>query len=432
MTERFSPESEQQAAELVRWALSEDKTLALRGTNTKQGFGVAVEADCELSLERLTGIVEYHPEELVMQARPGTPLAEIAQALGQRRQRLEFEPPLLGRLYGMDEESGAGGTIGGVFAGNLAGPRRFKAGSARDHILGVRAVNGRGEIYKSGGKVIKNVSGYDLSKLVAGSWGTLSVLTELSFKVLPAPPASASLAVWGLSTADGMSLLTTMASSPCEPSGLAFLPGAALAAIDQDAMAFAGESLTIARLEGAKSSVKERTRSLKQLLPAGCQAEVLPPDASELCWAWIRDLAPLQAPRACPIVLRAAIPPASAVAVTGFLDQLGGCVWHLDAAGNWLWAGLRQAAAPADQLDALRREVAAVGGSVALYRAPEAVKKRVGIYAFPDEAVKNLNEKIKNSFDPRHVFNPGRLHSTLLAPPTETAGEAARQARHAH
>ena len=431
MTERFSPESEQQAAELVRWALSEDKTLALRGTNTKQGFGVAVEADCELSLERLTGIVEYHPEELVMQARPGTSLAEIEQTLGQRRQRLEFEPPLLGRLYGTDGGSGAGGTIGGIFAGNLAGPRRFKAGGARDHILGIRAVNGRGEIYKSGGKVIKNVSGYDLSKLAAGSWGTLSVLTELSFKVLPAPPASASLAIWGLSTADGASLLTTLASSPCEPSGLAFLPGAALAAIDQDAMDFAGESLTIARLEGAKSSVKERTRSLKQLLPAGCEAEVLPPDASELCWTWIRDLAPLQAPQACPVVLRAAIPPASAVAVAGFLDQLGARVWLLDAAGNWLWAGLPQAAA-ADQLDALRREVAAGGGSVALYRAPEAVKKRVGIYAFPDEAVKNLNEKIKNSFDPRHVFNPGRLHSTLLAPPARLTGEAARRARHAH
>lgn len=430
MTECFSPESEQQAAELVRWALSEDKTLALRGTNTKQGFGMVVEADCELALERLTGIVDYHPEELVMQARPGTSLAEIEQALGQRRQRLEFEPPLLARLYGMDGKS-CGGTIGGVFAGNLAGPRRFKAGSARDHILGVRAVNGRGETYKSGGKVIKNVSGYDLSKLAAGSWGTLSVLTELSFKVLPAPPASASLAVWGLSTADGMSLLTTLASSPCELSGLAFLPGAALNAIDQDALTLSGESLTIARLEGAKSSVKERTRNLKQVLPAGRQAEVLPPDASELCWTWIRDLAPLQAPRACPVVLRAAIPPASAVALAGFLDQLEGCVWHLDAAGNWLWAGLRQTA-PTEQLDALRREVAAAGGSVTLYRAPEAVKKRAGIYAFPDEAVKNLNEKIKNSFDPRHVFNPGRLRSTLLAPSTGTAGEGARRTRHAH
>lgn len=430
MTECFSPESEQQAAALVRWALSEDKTLALRGTNTKQGFGMAVEADCELALERLTGIVEYHPEELVMQARPGTSLAEIEQALGQRRQRLEFEPPLLARLYGMDEES-AGGTIGGVFAGNLAGPRRFKAGGARDHILGVRAVNGRGEIYKSGGKVIKNVSGYDLSKLAAGSWGTLSVLTELSFKVLPAPPASASLAVWGMSTAEGVSLLTTLASSPCEPSGLAFLPGAALAAIDQDALELTGESLTIARLEGAKSSVKERMRSLKQLAPAGRQAEVLPPEASELCWTWIRDLAPLQATQACPIVLRAAIPPASAVALAGFLDQLEGCAWHLDAAGNWLWAGLPQAA-PTEQLDALRREVAAAGGSVTLYRAPEAVKKRAGIYAFPDEAVKNLNEKIKNSFDPRHVFNPGRLRSTLLAPPAEATGEGTRRTRHAH
>ena len=193
MNEHFYPETEQQAHDLVRWVVAEDKTISIQGKNTKQGFGLQVNADCVMGMERLSGILEYHPEELVMTALPGTPLAEITGALSKHNQYLAFEPPALNRMYHVDDE----GTIGGVFIGNLAGPRRFKTGGARDHILGVRAINGRGEIWKSGGKVIKNVSGYDMSKLLAGSWGTLSVVTELTFKVLPAPAVSRSLAYGG-------------------------------------------------------------------------------------------------------------------------------------------------------------------------------------------------------------------------------------------
>ena len=166
------------------------------------------------------------------------------------------------------------GTIGGVFIGNLAGPRRFKTGGARDHILGVRAINGRGEIWKSGGKVIKNVSGYDMSKLLAGSWGTLSVVTELTFKVLPAPAVSRSLAVWGLSARLGSALLAQAISTPCEPSGLAYLPAETLSTTGKDDLSKPGESLTLIRLEGTELSVNERMQSIRKWLPGPSQYSI--------------------------------------------------------------------------------------------------------------------------------------------------------------
>ena len=403
--ERFLPESEQQAQELVQWAAAGGRTIAIQGRNTKHGFGMAVNADCPLSLEKLSGILEYHPEELVMRALPGTPLREIDEALAEHRQHLAFEPPALNRMYRMDDE----GTIGGTFIGNLAGPRRFKAGSARDHILGVRAINGRAETWKSGGKVIKNVSGYDMSKLIAGSWGTLSVVTEVIFKVLPAPPTSMSLAVWGLSTEQAMALLTDIISTPYETSGLAYLPEPALTAIEQNDMSFPGGSLALIRLEGTKLSVNERLRAIRGRLPAGYKNNVLDQAESVTTWSWIRDVTPLHDIQRTPAIVRISIPPASTPALTGYLDRLQGCIWYLDAAGGWLWVGICQAAGE-DKLNAIRREVGVIGGATTLYRAPSAMKTHGGIYSFPDESIKRLNEKIKSSFDPGNIFNPGRLN----------------------
>ena len=357
-----------------------------------------------MSMEKLAGILEYHPEELVMSALPGTPLEQVRQELEQHHQHLAFEPMALNRMYQVKDE----GTIGGVFSGNLAGPRRFKAGSARDHILGLRAINGRAEIWKSGGKVIKNVSGYDMSKLIAGSWGTLSVVTEVIFKVLPAPATSMSLAVWGLPTEQGMALLTDIISTPFETSGLAYLPEPALAAIEQSEMSFPGESLALIRLEGTKLSVGERLRALKQRLPDDYKASVLDQAESVSVWSWIRDVAPLHDAQRTPGILRISIPPSSVPGLTRFIDQLGGCIWYLDAAGGWLWVGICQAAGE-DKLNAIRREVGVIDGTTTLYRAPAAMKTHAGIYSFSDESIKRLNEKIKNSFDPGNIFNPGRL-----------------------
>lgn len=405
MNERFFPESEQQAQELVQWAVAEGKTLSVQGKNTKYGFGLPVSADCVMSMERLSGILEYHPEELVMTALPGTPLAEITGELTKHNQYLAFEPPALNRMYQNDD----GGTIGGVFMGNLAGPRRFKAGGARDYILGVRAINGRAELWKSGGKVIKNVSGYDMSKLLTGSWGALSVVTELTFKVLPAPTQTRSLAVWGLSPRLGLALLAQVVSTPSEASGLAYLPAAALETIRQTEMSVSGESLTLVRLEGTELSVNERMQSIRKWLPGPGQYSVFDQAESSLVWSWIRDTAPLADAERTPSILKVSIPPASAWSLTRFIDELRGCTWYLDAAGGWLWVGVCRAGAE-DKLHAIRREVSAVGGAATLYRAPDTTKQRVGIYSFPDEAVKRLNERIKTSFDPGNIFNPGRLY----------------------
>ena len=432
MSERLLPETERQAQELVRWAVAGNKTIAIQGENTKQGFGLLAETDCMVSMRNLAGIVEYHPEELVMQALPGTPVEEIKQELDKHDQRLEFEPLSLNKMY----QTGGEGTIGGVFSGNLAGPRRFKAGSARDHILGIKAINGRGETYKSGGKVIKNVSGYDLSKLIAGSWGTLSIITEVTFKVLPAPATSATLAVQGLSTEQGLKLLAAVLSTPCETSGLAYLPAPALAAIEpgeepapQDTgsppgkgdsggsqgggngkLSFPDESMTLIRLEGTELSVNERIQTLRKLLPGDRKSSIFNQVDTTLLWSKIRDVAPLHDVHRTSAILKISTPPMAVPGLTRFLDQSGGCIWYLDAAGNWLWVGVCQAAT-ADKLNSIRREVSASGGSATLYRAPDAVKKNTGIYSFPDNSIKNLNEKIKNSFDPGNIFNPDRLYS---------------------
>ena len=403
--EHFLPESEQQALELVRWAVAEGRTVSVHGKNTKHGFGLPVSADCTLSLEKLSGILEYHPEELVMTALPGTPITEIREELTKHNQHLAFEPPALNRLYQVEDE----GTIGGTFIGNLAGPRRFKAGSARDHILGFRAINGRGETWKSGGKVIKNVSGYDMSKLITGSWGTLSVVTELTFKVLPAPPVTRSLAVWGLSARLGTALMAQVISTPCETSGLAYLPEAALTAIGRDGASFPGATLTLIRLEGTELSVKERLQSITGWLPDGCEYSVLEQAASIAAWSLIGNAAPLQDAQRTPGILKISLPPASAWNLTRIIDELRGCTWYLDAAGGWLWVGICQDGGE-EKLDAIRWEVNAIGGTTTLYRAPVDVKQRAGIYSFPDEAVRRLNGKIKNSFDPENIFNPGRLH----------------------
>ena len=192
--------------------------------------------------------------------------------------------------------------------------------------------------------MIKNVSGYDMSKLLAGSWGTLSVVTEVIFKVLPAPITSTSLAVWGLSTEQGMALLTDIISTPCETSGLSYLPGAALTAIEQSEMSFSGESLTLIRLEGTELSVKERLQAIKKRLPDGCKHNVFDQAESVSVWSWVRDVAPLHDTQRTPGILRISVPPASTPDLTRFLDQLGGCIWYLDAAGSWLWVGICQAA----------------------------------------------------------------------------------------
>lgn len=403
MPEHYAPNSPAQVAELVSWALAEDKALVIHGAGTKAGFGFPVTADVSVSMRGLEGIVSYEPTELVMTARAGTALEDIQAALAVGNQHLAFEPMQLGKLYSSDAPPG---TIGGVFMGNLSGPRRFTAGGARDHILGIKAVNGRGEAYQSGGSVLKNVTGYDLSKLLAGSWGTLSILTEVTFKVLPAPVTSTTVAVSGQTPQEALATLKQLAQSPVEPSGLAYVPAHTLSLGSRSECIPAGVALTAIRLEGSELSVKERTQAVLRQLPADYDHRCLTAGHSIQLWEAIRDVAPFESlPDA--VILKASVPPAMAGTLILQLQEWGACHWYLDAAGGWCWIAL----GGSDRAASIHTLKQCIGtdGALVLCRAPETVKRAAGIGYPSSGPLAELTRRVESAFDPRHLFNPGRL-----------------------
>ncbi|MDH3703604.1 MAG: FAD-binding protein, partial [Alphaproteobacteria bacterium] len=221
MTERFKADSAEQVRELVAWAAAERQPLEIVGAGSKRGFGRPGNANHQLELAALSGVSLYEPGELVLTAGPGTTVAEIEELLAASRQQLAFEPPDLGPLLG---GAPGAGTLGGMVACNLSGPRRIKAGGARDHVLGFQAVSGRGEFFKSGGRVVKNVTGYDLSKLMCGAMGTLGVLTEITVKVLPMAEKVWTVLVLGMDRSAAGAAMTAALQSPHEVSGAAYLP----------------------------------------------------------------------------------------------------------------------------------------------------------------------------------------------------------------
>jgi len=260
VTDVLKPADIRQVEEAVQWAVGNDKTLELVGSGSKRALGRPSQTDITLDLSAFTGVTLYEPDELILSARAGTPLAEIEALLHNNNQQLDFEPMDYGPLLGQ----GAGqGTIGGVIATNLSGPRRIKAGAARDHFLGVTAVTGRGEAIKSGGRVVKNVTGYDMCKVLAGSWGTLAAMTDVTIKVLPKPETEATVAVEGLDDARACAAMAAALGSSCDVSAAAQLP-------DHVASYFDGlpkpEAATVLRLEGVAPAVAHRTDMLMKLM----------------------------------------------------------------------------------------------------------------------------------------------------------------------
>ncbi len=256
MADTLKPRDAKEVEDAVRWALGNDKALELAGQGTKRAIGRPSQTDLTLDLSGLTGVTLYEPAELVLSARAGTPMAEIEALLDKNKQELAFEPMDYGPLLGGEAN---GGTLGGAIAANLSGPRRIKAGAARDHFLGVTAITGRGETIKSGGRVVKNVTGYDLCKLLAGSWGTLAAMTDVTVKVLPKAETEATVLVAGLDDARACAAMAAAMGSSSDVSGAAHLP-------DHVASWFDGlprtEASTVLRLEGFAPSVEHRKAAL--------------------------------------------------------------------------------------------------------------------------------------------------------------------------
>ena len=281
------PNSADGVLEAVRWAAAEEIPLEIVGHGSKRGVGRPLQTEHSLDLSELSGVTLYEPEELVLSAQTGTAVAEIERMLSDRNQMLAFEPMDFGPLFGAPRGRG---TIGGVLAANASGPRRIKAGAARDHVLGVKAVSGRGEAFKSGGRVVKNVTGYDLSKGLAGSWGTLAVVTDVTFKVLPKPETEATLVVAGLDDLIAVTALCKAMGTAYDVSGAAHLPDGIAAELPDTSFATGGRAATLIRLEGFAPSVDFRAQKLTAAIGRIGPVTVLEADASAATWRAIRDV----------------------------------------------------------------------------------------------------------------------------------------------
>jgi glycolate oxidase FAD binding subunit len=400
MTDVLKPRDAKEVEDVVRWALGEEKALEIVGQGSKRAIGRPSQTDFTLDMSGLTGVTLYEPAELVLSARAGTPLAEIEALLDQNNQQLGFEPLDYGPLLG--GEAGQG-TIGGVIAANLSGPRRVKAGAARDHFLGVTAVTGRGDTIKSGGRVVKNVTGYDLCKLFAGSWGTLAAMADVTIKVLPKAETEASVLVTGLDDARACAAMAAAMGSPFDVSGAAHLP-------DHVASWFDGlpkaEATTALRLEGHAPSVAHRKETLAALMKPFGPVAILDEEASRALWRSIRQVKPFTgaAARERPL-WRISTAPARGHALLATITPAAQMFY--DWAGGLIWVAMPFAEEP--DAAAVRGAVAEIGGHATLVRAPAAVRAALDVFAPEPAGLAALSKRVKESFDPKGVLNPGRM-----------------------
>ena len=399
MIVHFEPASEEGIASVVRSAAAERVTLAIVGGGTRSGLGNPVRADRTLSTRRLAGIVTYNPAEMTMSALAGTPLSEIEAALDAKGQTLSFEPMDHRPVLATSGEP----TIGGVFAANVSGPRRYVAGAARDSLLGVRFVNGRGELIKAGGRVMKNVTGLDLVKLMAGSYGTLGILTEVTFKVLPLPPAAATIVVSGLNDAEAAAAMAEAMAQPVEVSGSAHLPESVRGRFVEGALPEG--AATVLRIEGLSASVAMRAEKLGASLSRFGPVSRLDAAETKALWAQIRDVKPYADGTPRPL-WRVSVAPSSGHQLVAALRLQTGVDAFYDWQGGLVW--LRMEAEPEAEL--LRRYVGVLGGGHAtLVRAGEEARRRIPAFEPQAPAVAQLSERIRAQFDPSRIFNPGRM-----------------------
>ncbi len=393
MTDILLPKDEAAAVALVQDLRARKATVNLAGQGTKAKIGRPAQDELTLSARAMSGVTLYEPAEMMIRALPCTPVKELEATLASKGQRLPFEPMDYRVLLGSDGEP----TVGGMVAANISGPRRIMVGACRDSLIGVRIVTGRGEAIASGGRVMKNVTGLDLVKLAAGSWGTLGLLTELTFKVLPVTETSATLMIHGLSPAQAVDAMARALGSPFEVNGAAHLP----ASIDRVAK-------TLLRVEGFVPSVNYRIDSLRKLLTGFGSIDLVAEEASEALWQNVRDARFLAAGDDC--IWRISVAPSKAPLL---LEELGALPqrWFMDWGGGLLWIATKaQADAGADLMRQATRKLKA---HATLIRAPQSIRAHVDVFEPPLPSVRVMSEGIKNAFDPDRLFNTGRMIAGL-------------------
>lgn len=367
----IEPKTEADVEKALSWALENKTPLCIRGHGTKSRLAPSSTTTHILDLSNLNGILSYEPDELVISALAGTPLDVIKEALNEKGQHLAFEPleplPVIGESQGS--------TLGGMVAAGLSGPRRLSAGGVRDHILGLSGVTGRALAFKIGGRVVKNVSGYDLSKLLTGSWGTLAAMTRITMKVLPSPPETRTLHLSGETREETLHQLRKAAASPCQITGAALLE-------DGDG---------VIRLEGRDDEIDQRLDLLKTFLDTPGKA--LMTDESQAIWQSLSSLTALSEEE---IVWRIEIPRASAAVV---LDVAPNKKAQVDWAGARIWLG-------GDLSEDERAAIRNCGARLALFHGGEDDWRKESMQAAANPALGALKSRIRDAFDPLRILNP--------------------------
>jgi glycolate oxidase FAD binding subunit len=391
----------------VRAAIAGEQPLEIVGHGTKRLIGQPMATNALLDLSSLNAVTSYEPNELIITVQAGAPLADVKSLIDSKNQHFAFEPVDTSLLLGTPGE----GTIGGMIGVGLAGPRRIQAGGARDHLLGAHAVSGFGDSFKAGGRVVKNVTGYDLCKLLAGSWGTLAVMTEMTLKVMPRPESERTLALRGLDDVTANRVMTAALGSPFDVSGAAHVPNSAL----RGSMGGLGdvgsprETVTLVRLEGITASAAHRAAALAKVLSPFGAAEILEDATSAAIWSSIRDVEPFAARGVLGAwqVWRIVCPPAAGGTLGQALARdTGGDVMY-DWGGGLIWAALPPAADA--QAALVRPRVEAAGGHAMLLRASDEVRRNVDVFHPPKPGVAALGERVRLGFDPKNIFNRGRM-----------------------
>jgi glycolate dehydrogenase FAD-binding subunit len=398
-----APDSTVELAHLVAEAADTRTPIEVRGRGSKHEVGRPVQAGSVVSTERLSEITLYEPTELVLSALAGTPVAEVERVLAERGQQLAFEPidlgPALGGKHGQ-------GSIGGVFATNLSGSRRVQAGAARDHMLGMRGVNGRGEAIKAGGRVMKNVTGYDLGRALGGSWGTLAVMTEITIKVLPAPQETRTLICFGLTDASAVEALGVAFGTPYEVSGAVHLHEHLAGHFSDEEIAGARGAVTAIRIENFPIATRHRINRLKDRLAAYNPAAELDTERSRRFWSEVKSLKMFQGSERP--LWRISTAPSRAAKLVGIIARTLDIRAFYDWAGGLIWLET-ELTSDAGTVE-IRRTLAEFGGHATLIRAEPATRASVDVFQPLDAPLMALTAKLKAAFDPVGILNPGRMY----------------------
>jgi len=406
------PDNEKEVSSFIKKSYKTNATIEIVGSRSKKKIGKPIQCTKVLNLSKLNGIIEYLPEELYIKVKGCTPIQKIEEELKKNKQQLIFEPIDFGCMLSGKSDYG---TAAGQVACNIAGPRRFRDGSIRDHVLGFRGVNGRGEVIKSGGTVVKNVTGYDLSKLICGSYGTLAALTEITFKVLPMLEESNTLIIHNQKIEHSIHLLEKSISSFSDISGAVFFPKNVevtgctmnientfkLNDLKQDG------SMTAIRFEGSKKSIGKRIENLINVLKITNQnISILESHQSQIFWNKVKSLEFFFNSKNS--IIRIVIPPSESVNLVYQLSNK--FKYYLDWGGALMWMEAFELSE--DMFDSIRKKVIKLGGYITMIKNSEYLPYVEDVFTINKDRF-TVSQNIKKSFDPKSILNPGKMYTGI-------------------